>query len=220
LIAPLLLAQGPLPVPMTGPDGPGEDPPPDAIQRPSFGRVTGTDGTEPESSVRQVRSLQDKDEPLPAKQPKPPQGGEDLSHLVELTPPAFQQLFRLESEKTFRDRLRDEARKRDPKEKVVFPDSAKTVPEPVVRIWPCYTMRVEPNYVCSKRLFFEQPFSERYGQSLGLLQPAISTGVFCVDTATWPLRWLIHPFQCWQCNGDRYSPYTQVLETHRWIGDR
>ena len=46
------------------------------------------------------------------------------------------------------------------------------------RCWPTRTLEVEPNFVCHRRLSFEQPNAERYGWDLGPVQPALSAGTF------------------------------------------
>jgi hypothetical protein len=60
-------------------------------------------------------------------------------------------------------------------------------------------------------LFFEQLWFERYGASLGVFQPAVSTGIFGFDLLIWPARQLAPPFRCYQVNTDCYSPYFQIV---------
>ena len=135
-----------------------------------------------------------------------------LLYAIPVTPPSADRLFRLDSEEVFRDRLRAEVRQRSATVQLEFPNSDPLVVrrEPQ-RPWPEYVKWVEPNYVVSKRLFFEQPRFESYGQSLGVLQPAVSTGIFCFDLMLWPARRMAHPFQCYQVNTDCYSPYFHLV---------
>lgn len=150
-----------------------------------------------------------------AKKKKPSVGDKDggvLLYAMPVTPPNFDLLFRLDSEEVFRDRLRTEVQQHSPKVKLEFPEADQTVPMPKAEpYWPAFVKRVEPSYVVSKRLFFEQTRFERYGETLGVLQPAVSTGIFNVDLLLWPVRRLAHPFQCYQVNTDCYSPYFQMV---------
>jgi len=148
------------------------------------------------------------------KKPDPDvKGGGVLLYTMPLTPPNPDQLFRLDSEEMFRERLRTEVRQSSPKTRLEFPDKDRfTAPMPqAVVFWPGYVKWVEPNYVLSKRLFFEQVRFERYGESLGVLQPVVSTGVFGLDVFLWPVRRVAEPFRCYQVNTDGYSPYFQIV---------
>lgn len=149
------------------------------------------------------------------KKKKPDAAGKDggvLLYTMPLTPPSADLLFRLESEEMFRDRLRAEVRQRAPKFNLEFPDaSPPSGMQPAPRDWPITVKWVEPNYVVSRRLFFEQPRFERFGQSLGILQPGVSTGIFGMDLFLWPVRRIAHPFQCYQVNADSYSPYFKLV---------
>jgi len=180
--------------------------------------------TPPRVQFGVIKSPEDKSVALPAidsaqpdkngKQKKPVEGekgGGVLLYAMPVTPPAPDQLFRLDSEEGFRNRLRTEVRERAPKHVLEFPD-AKPVPgQPASRDWPAYVKLVEPHYVVSKRLFFEQPRYERYGEGRGVLQPALSTGIFGLDLFLWPTRRLAQPFRCYQVNTDGYSPYFQLV---------
>jgi hypothetical protein len=139
-------------------------------------------------------------------------GGGVLLYAMPVTPPSPDQLFRLDSEEIFRERLRTEVRQGSPKIRLEFPESDQATPvRQPARDWPAYVKWVEPNYVVSKRLFFEQPRFERYGESLGILQPGVSTGIFGFDMLLWPVRRAAHPFRCYQVNTDCYSPYFQLV---------
>ena len=77
---------------------------------------------------------------------------------------------------------------------------------PSPRLWPFLVSTVEPNYVCYKRLWFEQRNSERFGWDFGVLQPAISTGVFFTDLAVLPMHWAANPFRCYDCSAGQCLP--------------
>lgn len=147
-----------------------------------------------------------------SKKPAPPdKGGGVLLYEMPLTPPSAEQLFRLDAEEVFRQQLRTEVQKRFPKVTLDFPETDRPVAPSPPRDWPAYVMWVEPNYVISKRLLFEQPRFERYGDSLGLLQPAVSIGLFGIDMNLWPARRIVQPLRCYQVNFDDYSPYFQLI---------
>jgi hypothetical protein len=116
-------------------------------------------------------------------------------------PPGREVLFRLESESSLFERIRQEALERTPPDRVVFPD------EPILsrdtylgRAWPGRNLIVEPNYVCYNRLLFEDLNSERYGWDLGVAQPAVSTGLFFFDFLTLPYHLAVDPCRCYECN--------------------
>ena len=66
-------------------------------------------------------------------------------------------------------------------------------------------MIVPPNYVAHKRVYFTQPWTERYGNSLGTIQPFVSAALFLGDVITFPLFDPCLPL--WECHSDGYSPY-------------
>jgi hypothetical protein len=134
-----------------------------------------------------------------------------LIYAMPVTRPTTEQLFRLDSEEVFRERLRMEARTLSPKLQLEFPEADSTGPQTrTVRTWTPQEKRVEPHYVVSKTLFFEQQRFERYGHTIGFLQPAASVGVFVFDMLVWPAWRVTHPFRCYQVNTDCYSPYFQI----------
>lgn len=188
--------------------GPKASVPEEQRPRAQFGAVQAVSDKPPPAAVRVKQPEKD------AAKKKPGPGDKETSILLyamPLTPPSPEQLFRLDSEAVFRDRLRAEVRKRFPKLELEFPAAdAPVAARPPVRDWPSHVKRVEPNYVLSKRLFFEQPRFERYGESLGVLQPGVSTAVFGMDLVLWPAHRLAQPFRCYQVNTDCYSPYFQM----------
>ncbi len=142
--------------------------------------VPKADGPEDPDALAQAR---------PAPQPSPiraPTEEGEAQPQIQLIPPGPDRLFRRESEKSFQERMRQEARGRRPLDRIEFP------PEPVLsterfvaRNFPPGREIVEPNYVCYRRLYFEQINSERYGWDLGFFQPLLSAGKFY-----WDLVWL------------------------------
>ncbi len=126
--------------------------------------------------------------------------------LIRLEPPPPDQLFRLVAEEELRVRFQKEGEAAD--FKLVFPPM-KDVPattELPPRVWPYAHLFAEPNYVCYRRLWFEQRNSERYGWDLGVLQPGLSLGIFYADLVTLPVRWLLDPFRCYECSAGLCLP--------------
>src|SRR5439155_27327613 len=96
-------------------------------------------------------------------------------------------LFRVESEASFRERLRQEA-SRDPNARPVEFPPDPTIPRHLFagRSWPHHEAVVEPSYVCYGRLLFQQLNAERYGWDLGFIHPLVSLGIFSWDFVTLP----------------------------------
>jgi hypothetical protein len=143
----------------------------------------------------------------PPSQEKPPytggkapgERGSEFQPSVE--PPGREVLFRLESESSLFERIRQEALERTPPDRVIFPE------EPVLsrdtylgRAWPARSLFVEPNYVFYEHLLFEDLNSERYGWDLGLAQPAVSTGLFLLDFLTLPYHLAVDPCRRYEYN--------------------
>ncbi len=126
---------------------------------------------------------------------------------IQLTPPGTDRLFRRESEKSFQERMRQEARGRQPLDRIEFP------PEPVLstekyagRNFPPAREIVEPNYVCYDRLYFEQLNSERYGWDLGFFHPIFSAGKFYWDLILLPYHMGTAPCRHYDCNSGYCLP--------------
>lgn len=186
---------------------PAQAPTIDVKPRPlTFGKPIVEGDVEPAALVTQ--KLKQKEEQPKQEKQKPKGDDSGLIYPIQLTPPEPLELFRIDSESALRDRLRKIASDRGYKHALEFPESPTTGVTTITRpIIPHQTMVVEPSYGISKRLFFEQQCFERYGQSLGVLQPGISAGIFVVDGVLLPFRWAVHPFHCYQINTDCYSPY-------------
>jgi hypothetical protein len=113
-------------------------------------------------------------------------------------------LFRVESEESFRQRIRRESP--DPKA-VRFPEEP-SVPRHLFagRSWPHQTAIVEPCFTCYGRLLFEQINAERYGWDLGFIHPLVSLGVFWFDFATLPYHLATAPCRCYECDAGYCLP--------------
>ena len=135
----------------------------------------------------------------------------DYQIFVQLQPPGPQRLFRLESESSFQERLRQEARQRPIPEQIEFP-----VEEPLAkgtyagRSWPMMREPVEPNYVCYGRLLFEEKNSERYGWDLGLINPLVSTAFFYGDVILAPYHLGTAICRKYECSAGQCIPGSPV----------
>jgi len=128
---------------------------------------------------------------LPSRRERPDFFAEEglLPITIQLTLPGPHRLFRLDSEADVMERIRQEARQVRPPEIIEFPEERRYEPWErvfVPRHWPLAKELVEPAYVSHGRLLFEQINSERYGWSMGVVQPAISALHFYADVATLP----------------------------------
>ncbi len=124
------------------------------------------------------------------------QADDGQDYQVQLIPPGPERVFRLESESSLFERMRQEIVQRPQKDRAEFPD------EPVLskdayagRKWSERKVLVEPNYVCYGKLLFEDRNSERYGWELGPTQPLLSTALFMKDVAFLPYHVFSDPFR-------------------------
>ena len=130
----------------------------------------------------------------------------DYQSLV--TPPSSDRVFApLDSEADLLVRMEQEWRDAGHTDRLIFPE------EPIIsrdrylgRSWPQYTEIAEPNFVCYKRLMFEQINYERYGWDLGVLDPPLSTGKFFLDIAMLPYHAFTDPFRTFECNAGYCLP--------------
>jgi hypothetical protein len=126
---------------------------------------------------------------------------------VQLEPPGPQRLFRLESERSLQERMRQEARERPSPERIAFPEEPiATGGGSLARVFPPGQELVEPYYVCHGRLYFEDLNSERYGWDLGFIQPLVSTGIFFYDVALLPYHLATEPCRCYECSAGYCLP--------------
>jgi hypothetical protein len=146
--------------------------------------------------------------------PRPPAQGPDMrapgetqDYQIQLEPPGPQRLFRVESEAALHERMRQEARERPRPERLDFPEYRPISTEPhAFRSWPQQNLWVEPNYVCHRRLEFEQINSERYGWEISYLQPLISATHFYFDLATLPYHAFTEPCRRFECSAGYCLP--------------
>lgn len=156
-----------------------------------------------EAEVLPVAAMQPRVEPPGGY--RPPDPGEGTGYTIQLEPPGPERLFRLESEAALNERMRQEAR--DRRERITFPE------EPVLsrdrytgRAWPKQQTFAEPNYVCYRRLYFEQKNEERFGWDLGIVQPIVSTAQFFGDFVTLPYKFGTDPCRCYECSAGQCLP--------------
>jgi hypothetical protein len=130
-----------------------------------------------------------------------------LEQTVQLEPPGPERLFRLESEAALNERMRQEGKTRIPAEKITFPEyqpvSRESYPG---RHWPPQSELAEANYVCYRRLLFEDRNSERFGWDFGILQPFVCAGKFYADIVTLPYHLGTAPCRCYECSAGLCLP--------------
>jgi hypothetical protein len=80
----------------------------------------------------------------------------------------------------------------------------------MARVFPQQTSLIEPNYVCYRRLFFEDRNAERYGWSLGPLQPIASGLKFLGDWMISPYRFGSQRFARYECSAGLCLPGDHV----------
>lgn len=120
---------------------------------------------------------------------------------IQLSPPSPDRLFKLESERMWRERLRQEARQRVPPDRIVFPEEVVLTTETYQpRTWPTMAMTVEPYWVAYEKLLFEQKNAERYGWDLGPIHPVVSAAIFFGDFITLPYHMAEDPLRCYEYN--------------------
>jgi hypothetical protein len=144
----------------------------------------------------------------PEKLPPPtPKEEEKLTYPVKTDVPSAMELFRLQSEKSLFEAIRQETRDRDATSALVFPDEPSLPKEVYLgRRWPQSRELVEPSYVCHARLYFEEKNSDRYGWDLGILQPLVSTAAFYRDVVLFPYHWGTRPCQRYDCSTGKCLP--------------
>jgi hypothetical protein len=174
---------------------------PKALQaKPSSG-WKGYPGTLPVQHAYPVPGKQYPGSPIQqVRQQQMPSGDGGETHPA-LDPPSPDKLFRLDSERNLRERMRQEALSRAEPSRIVFPEEPPVSKERYFgRRFPRMIEQVEPGYVVYKRLLFEQKNAERYGWSYGPLSPVISAAVFYKDVALLPYHLATRPFQQWETN--------------------
>jgi len=132
-------------------------------------------------------------------------GESSISYSIQLEPPGPERLFRLESEDSMKERMRQEKRNTPQMERLVFPEEITLSRSNYdsswrSRNWQTTVRLVEPNYLVHGRLLFHEKNSERYGWDLGPIQPFVSAGFFLGDMALLPYHLATDPFRRWESN--------------------
>jgi hypothetical protein len=141
--------------------------------------------------------------PMSERQRRLTEEGQDYT--IQLEFPSPSRITRLESEAALKERMRNEFRRTG--ERIVFPEEPVLSKEPYQgRHWPQMVERVEPNYVCYGRLLFEQTNTDRYGWSMGILQPVISSLQFYTDVFLLPYKLGTRPCDHTECSAGRCLP--------------
>jgi len=126
---------------------------------------------------------------------------------VPLEPPGPERLFRLESERSWMQRVEQQHLQGPEHDRVEFPEEpAVSTDRYQPRSFPRATELVEPNYVCYKRLYFNQINSERYGWDLGIIHPIVSAGIFYWDLIMLPYHCGTEPFRKYECSAGYCLP--------------
>jgi hypothetical protein len=138
-------------------------------------------------------------------------GEEESSFQIQLEPPGMERWSRIESEASLQERLRQEARNRVSQDRIVERIEFPTEPRLAKglfqgRTFPPLQEIVEPNYVCYKRLLFEEKNSERFGWDLGPIQPFISAGAFFCDVIWLPYHLGTDPCRKYECSAGYCLP--------------
>jgi hypothetical protein len=119
--------------------------------------------------------------------------------------------FRVESEATWKERLRREARKGPNPRELVFPeDPVVSTAVFGVRNWEPMATFTEPAYVCYHPLYFEQINSERYGWDVGVFHPLLSAGIFYFDWVILPYKIAAEPWCRCECSAGLALPGDHV----------
>ncbi len=124
-------------------------------------------------------------------------GSDQSDYLVQLLPPSFERLIRIQSEASLDEQIRQEAREKIPPERAIFPEEKPvTGTRFAEHVFVPQVALAEPYYVNYKRLYFQDLNSERYGWELGFAQVFLSPALFFADLALVPYRFASRPFDC------------------------
>ncbi len=121
--------------------------------------------------------------------------------------PGPEELFRLESERTFKERLEQEARDNNEFKPLLYPTDPVISEEPYQpRRFPRRVKLVEPAYVCYNRPFFEQLNFDRYGWDVGPATPVLQLSKFYWDVFFLPYHAGTQPFRHYESNAGYCLP--------------
>jgi hypothetical protein len=132
--------------------------------------------------------------------------GEPTPLITPVELPSPRDLFRLETDQAFRDRVVKETQRPGQAARTFPPEKMLPGAYDPVRSWPLIAEFMEPNYVCRGRLLFEEKNSERHGWDLGIVQPFVSAGTFSLDVAKLPYSLAIVPFAPYECSAGYCLP--------------
>ena len=94
--------------------------------------------------------------------------------------------------------------------RIIFPDYPPLTNETYTgRQFARSVAKVEPNYVCHSRLYFEQSNFDRAGWDLGYVTPIASLGVFYYDVFMLPYHAGTNPCVCYDCSAGKCLPGDQ-----------
>jgi hypothetical protein len=119
--------------------------------------------------------------------------------------PGAEVLFRVESEKSLFERMRQESLRANG-ERLVFPDEPGTKETYAGRHWVPLTKQVEPYFVVHGRLLFEQQNTTRGIWDLGFMTPAVCLGKFYWDALLLPYNLGTRPFQEYDTDAGKCLP--------------
>ncbi len=142
---------------------------------------------------------------------------------IPLEMPSKERVFRVESEASLRERIRQEFQRRN--ERAQFPEEPTLGDgrEYAGRDWPLRVTKTVPGFLCYQPLYFEEKNAERYGWDAGIYQPFISTGKFYLDLVMLPYNMGVMCPWAHECNtgyplpGDPV-PYLIYLPPCDWKG--
>jgi len=195
-------------------------PAPPTPANPSAGLLTPVQFQEPLPTLPAPREKTPANDPTPKGKKGAPDGDDALIG-ISIGEPTRELLFRMDTEKELRERLkRENEHWRDLKT-----DEFKSpVPKAfrAERGWKFHGARVEPNGVAYGRLWFEQTGPERYGQDFGPASTLFEIAWFNWDLALWPVRVVTPPWQCVETSvgralpGDPQPPWDRGFPYRTW----
>src|SRR5581483_1803175 len=83
---------------------------------------------------------------------------------------------------------------------------ATVVAGEMARVLPPRAVAFVPGDFCYRPLYFEDRNAERYGWTVPLAQPALSTARFYLDTVLLPYKMVLHPPWGWECTSASPGP--------------
>jgi hypothetical protein len=135
----------------------------------------------------------------------------------QYAPPGFEQVFgHLDSEQTLEERLRQGDKQEQFRPEGRPSGQSDLLPFPPMRplsqvaytgrSFNPLTVQVEPNFVCYRRLYFEQPNMERYGWDLGPITPFVCALEAGKDYLLMPYNSAKQPFHRFDCGAGYCLP--------------